>query len=195
MPVMKRELASKMYTPTTYFLGRFASNLLISLFYPVIMILFIFWGIGIEASTDNFLLLMSFGILSNMVFCGQGYFMGIWIADEISVKTMNMFFVMFWLTTNGVVCNLRTANWFIKGLAHISPLRFACEGITRALIKQIPDLDSASDGKIKISSQDVLETLGYTWGVNYCICGLAVWILVWTVLSLVVINLKYGGSR
>lgn len=156
MPVMRRELASKMYTPTTYFLGRFISNLLISLFYPVIMILFIFWGIGIEASMENFIVLMAFGLTSNMVFCGQGYFMGIWIADEVSVKTMNMFFVMFWLTTNGVVCNLRTANWFIKGLAHISPLRFACEGFTRTLTKQIPDLNDASGGVIKISQEDVL---------------------------------------
>jgi len=192
MPVMKRELASKMYTPTTYFLGRFCSNLMISLFYPVIMILFIFWGIGIEASNENFVLLMGFGILSNMVFCGQGYFMGIWINDEVSVKTMNMFFVMFWLTTNGVVCNLTTANWFIKGLAHISPLRFACEGITRTLVKQIPNLNAASDGHIKISPDNVLETLGYTWGNEYCFYGLIIWIFVWMLLSMIVINIKYG---
>jgi hypothetical protein len=117
MPVMKRELASKMYTPTTYFLGRFLSNILVSLFYPVVMILFIFWGIGIEASLNNFMNIMAFGIASNFVYTGQGYFMGIWINNEINVKTMNMMFVMIFLTTNGVVCNLTTANWFIKGLA------------------------------------------------------------------------------
>lgn len=192
MPVMKRELASKMYTPSTYFLGRFCSNMFISLCYPVLIVLFIFWGIGIVPSLDNFLHMIAFGILSNMVFCGQGYFMGIWINDENSCKTMNSFFVMFWLSTNGVIANLTQVNWFINGLAHISPLRFAGEGITRTLVKQIPNLNAATDGKITISPEDVLNTLGFTWGNQYCFCALIIWVGVWITLSLILINYKYG---
>lgn len=117
--------------------------------------------------------------------------MGIWISNINAVKPINTFFTMFWLATNGVVCNLTTANWFVKGLAAISPLRFACEGITRTLITQVPDLSAASGGEYKINQKDILDTLGYTYGNQYCAIGLLAWIGVWMLLSLIVINKKY----
>lgn len=56
--------------------------------------------------------------------------MGIMFSEE-SVKIINLLAVMMWVTTNGVLCNLKTANWFIVGLSHISPSRFNCEGFIR----------------------------------------------------------------
>jgi ABC-type multidrug transport system permease subunit len=67
---MQRELANKMYSPTAYFLGRFLSNLILQIFYPMIMIFVLFWGVGMETSWENFWWLCAFGNLSNMVFCG-----------------------------------------------------------------------------------------------------------------------------
>ena len=93
-----------------------------------------------DTSWNNFMWLCLYGNLSNMVFCGQGYFMGI-MFDEESVKIINLMVIMVWITTNGVLCNLTTANWLIKGLSHISPSRFNCEGFIRRVSTEIPDYE------------------------------------------------------
>jgi hypothetical protein len=79
-PVMKRELANKMYSPTAYFLGRFTSNMILQVAYPLIMIMMLFWNIGIDTSRDNFLWLLAFGLMGNFIYCGQGYFIGIMLS-------------------------------------------------------------------------------------------------------------------
>jgi len=56
-------------------------------------------------------------------------------------------FIMVFITTNGVLCNLTTANWFIVGLSYISPTRFNCEGFVRIMSAQIPDLHRVVDQK------------------------------------------------
>lgn len=66
---MRRELANKMYSPSAYYLGRFISNLILQFVYPIIMILAIFWFIDIDTDVDNFLYIMSFGLIGNFVFC------------------------------------------------------------------------------------------------------------------------------
>ena len=87
---------------------------------------------------------MAFGLLSNFVFCGQGFFLGIMVLDESSVKIVNFMFVMIFLSTNGVLCNLTTANWLIRGMSHISPNRFNTEGFIRRVTTEIPDLTNAT---------------------------------------------------
>jgi len=67
---MKRELANKMYSPSAYFLGRYFSNILVQILYPMIMIIMLFWFIGIDTSSKNFLLFAIYGNLSNFIFCG-----------------------------------------------------------------------------------------------------------------------------
>ena len=158
-PVMCRELANKMYSPSAYFLGRFFSNLLIQFMYPAIMILVLFWLIDIDTDANNFLWFSAFGCLSNFIFCGQGYFLGILVLDESNVKIVNFMVIMFWISCNGVLANLTTANWFIKALGKISPMRFTCEGFVRTIIKQIPDLseDDQQPFPLPISQQKILD--------------------------------------
>jgi ABC-type polysaccharide/polyol phosphate export permease len=136
---MLRELANKMYSPTPYFLGRFISNLIVQLLYPIILILLLFWGLGIEESIDNFFWFTAFSIASNFVFVGQGYFVGIMVNNEDAVKLVNFLFIMFWMTSNGILANQGSMNWFIKFLCKISPMRYTCEGMLRRVIKQVPD--------------------------------------------------------
>ena len=69
-PVMERELANKMYGPSAYFTARFFSNMLIQLLYPIIMILILFWGLGIVSSFENLCWIMLYGILGAIVFSG-----------------------------------------------------------------------------------------------------------------------------
>jgi len=177
-----------MYSPTAYYLGRFLSNLLLQLLYPMIMIFCLFWILDINTDMTNFLWITAFGIMSNFVFCGQGFFLGTMILDESNVKLVNILFVMVFLATNGVLCNLNSANWFIKGLSKISPNRFNTEGFVRCVTMQIPDY---TEYGLPISQEDVLEQFGYTWGFDYCIEGLIVWFFVWIFLTIIGINLKF----
>jgi hypothetical protein len=50
---MRRELANKMYSPTAYFLARYSSNMLLQTMYPTIMIVTLFWAVGIDTSSKN----------------------------------------------------------------------------------------------------------------------------------------------
>ena len=85
-PVMKRELANKMYSPTAYYLGRFLSQVFVSLLYPLIVILICFWLTGIDTSSKNFWDFILLAFAANSTFTGQGYFCGILVNDENAVK-------------------------------------------------------------------------------------------------------------
>lgn len=187
-PVMKRELANKMYSPSAYYLGRFLSNLILQFLYPVIMLLCIFWALDVDESIGNFLWIMSFGLAGNFVFCGQGFFWGIAVPDEDRVKLVNQLNVMIFIMSNGALTNLASANWFVKFLSDISPARFNCEGFFRALTAQIKD---ERLGPYVISQETFLDQQGYDLGNEKCLLYCGVWFAVWVVLSLITINVKF----
>ena len=81
--------------------------------------------------------MMAFGLMSNFVFCGQGYFLGIAVPNEDQVKLVNILIIMVFLSSNGILSNLETVNWFIKFCSWISPSRFSCEGFYRRVIGQV----------------------------------------------------------
>ena len=190
-PVMKRELANKMYSPTAYFLGRYLSTLVIQLLYPLIMLTLLFWMIGIDTSFDNLLWMVCYGVLSNYAFCGQGYFMGILVLNEDAVKVVNFLVIMFWMTSNGVLANLQTANWFIRGLSTISPMRYTTEGFLRRMTMQIPDLTDAKPYPLPIDQQNILDKFDYKHTDSECVLVLVYWCLGWIALSLILINIKF----
>jgi hypothetical protein len=137
---MRRELASKMYSPTTYYLGRFLSNLIIQLIYPFLMATILFFGIGIDISLYSYLHLMAFAFLGNMVFCSQGYAVGALVKGSDAAKIVNFLIVMFMVGTNGTLTNTSTGdNVIVKALSKISPSRFHCEAFFRVLTKQVDD--------------------------------------------------------
>ena len=160
--------------------------------YPGVMILMLFWILKIDTSLENLAWFFAYGILSNFIFCGQGFFLGIMVLDESSVKIVNVLFVMVFISANGVLCNLTTANWFIKFMSHISPCRFNTEGFVRRTTMQIPDLTHHEPIAIpQISQEQVLENFGYTYGDNLCISVLVIWFFVWIILSIIAINVKF----
>ena len=194
-PVMQRELSNKMYTPTTYFIGSFLSNLIMQLIHPIIMVCMLFWTCSINESYNNFIWFIAFAQISNLVFCGQGYFCGTMVTDGDSAKLVNLVFLMTWITGNGVLANLDHPNWIVNLLCHISPGRYNCEGFLRRMVQQVPDLTTGDDPHypipLPISPDIVLQQYNYTWGDNYCLNALLIWFGVWVVLSLIGINLKY----
>lgn len=155
---MNRELINKMYSPTAYFLGRFTSNMIFQIAYPMTMILCLFWALDIDESPANFWWMTGFGLISNTVFCAQGYFLGICFPDdESAVKLVNLILIMLWVMTNGVFANLKTANWFIVGMSKVSPSRYNCEGFFRRMIGKIPKIDLPPPYNLHISQQAVLD--------------------------------------
>lgn len=71
-----------MYTPAAYFWGRFISNLLVQLFYPVISVLFCYYGLGIDNDFETVLKMVGFAVLLNLAMCAQGYLCGMLSFDE-----------------------------------------------------------------------------------------------------------------
>lgn len=47
VPVMRRELMSKMYTTGNYYYARYVSNLVIFVAYPTILTIILYWALGI----------------------------------------------------------------------------------------------------------------------------------------------------
>ena len=130
-----------MYTPTAYYLGRFTSQLVVSILNPIIMIGILYSNLGISTDWENIGWLLAYGIISNFVFTAQGYCIGCLILDDTKPLMVNALFVMLFVTTNGVLCNLTTASWFIRTLSNISPTRLNCEGFLRVFSMQVPDLE------------------------------------------------------
>jgi ABC-type multidrug transport system permease subunit len=52
---------------------------------------------------------------------------------------------MVFLFGSGVFVNLKTANWFLKFLGYISPLRYTIENLLRVLLKDLDYVDSFCD--------------------------------------------------
>lgn len=138
-PVMKKELANKMYSPSAYFLGRFISNCLFQIIHPTIATLVMFFHLGIEDSWDNFFIFLSISYLSNFVFAGLGYFIGICVTNHYTALACYAFSLVFFLCTNGTLTNLNAPpNWFVEFLTGISPCRFSCESFFIIITKHIP---------------------------------------------------------
>lgn len=136
---MKRELANKMYTPTSYFMGRFVSNLLLQIVFPIMMFMILYLGLGVQESFDNFCLMVIIAILTNFVFIGQGYLFGLAFSNEDAVKSWNVLAILMISGSNGLTVNTKNANWFVKFLTAISPGRFCCEAFFHTMINQVPN--------------------------------------------------------
>ena len=130
-PVMKRELANKMYSPTAYFFGCFLTNLMVQFIHPIIMVMMLYYTTSIAENKDNLMWFLAYAQISNFIFCGQGFFLGIMILDEDTAKLINLLFLMMWITGNGIMASAKHPNWFVNAIEHISPARFNCEGIFR----------------------------------------------------------------
>mmetsp|Transcript_29560 Transcript_29560/g.45059 ORF Transcript_29560/g.45059 Transcript_29560/m.45059 type:complete len:106 (+) Transcript_29560:1503-1820(+) len=89
VPVTRRELGSKMYSPATAFLGRFFSNMIIQVMYPACVTLILFWALGINTSFENLMMTFVYAIATTFVFVGQGFTIGTVFENEDTAKQIN----------------------------------------------------------------------------------------------------------
>ena len=139
VPVFKRELANKMYTPTTYYFGRFFSHMILQLFYPVSFVCIIFWGLEIDQSLENWLMFVLFAGVMNLTMNAQGYFCGVMTTDEQLAQQINTFMILLFMLTSGGLGNVDSFPSFIKYVSYVSPQRYACQGFFSRLIAHVPN--------------------------------------------------------
>ena len=77
VPVFKREIMNKMYTPAIYYCARVISGMLLQIFYPIILTLVVYWGLAIDNSFENFFYYLTLSIEINLVGCALGYMAGV----------------------------------------------------------------------------------------------------------------------
>lgn len=134
VPVFQRELLNKMYGPSIYFYGRFVSNVLLGLFYPLVLITVIFWGLKLEDSSFvNYLRFLLYAVQHNLIGNAIGYFSGILTDDDNSARNINTFLLLFFMLTSGALANVASFPVYIKYLSYVSPSRYAIEGFFRTI--------------------------------------------------------------
>ncbi len=60
---------------------------------------------GIVTSAENFAYTISYGLMGNFVYSGQGYLVGILVTNDDSAKIVNFMIIMIVFATNGILCN------------------------------------------------------------------------------------------
>uniref|UniRef100_A0A7S3FUI3 ABC-2 type transporter transmembrane domain-containing protein n=1 Tax=Strombidium rassoulzadegani TaxID=1082188 RepID=A0A7S3FUI3_9SPIT len=183
--VMVRELSSKMYTPTTSFLGRYISSMIVQVIYPAIIIFLLFWNVGIVTDLENFYMLFAYATLASFVFCGQGFLIGTLIANEDQASQINVLAIMILFATSGVLANINSFSPLLRFLVDYSPSRLNCEGIFRRVTINANKLDPL------INQEQILGGMAYTYGDQWCLIGLSIWFLGIIVIGLIGVNLRY----
>ena len=141
VPVFKRELMNKMYTPTIYYFARVSSGMLIQVFYPCIFTLVTFWGFKINESAENFFLWLFLSLQLNLVGCSMGYFCGVTFDDDNSARSLSTFLMLLFMLTAGGFNNAGTYPPFVEQIQYVSPNRYAVEGFFRGIIRDHPYVD------------------------------------------------------
>ena len=109
-----------------------------------------------------------------------GFMIGCICDDEQAAINVLSFFVILFDFGAGALTNLGNANWFCKMLGVVSPLRYSCELLMRALLRGNP-------GEV----QDfVLDFYSYNYGETRCYLMLAAFTVLYFFVAWLVLTLK-----
>ncbi len=190
VPVTRRELGSKMYSPSTAFLGRFFSNMIIQVMYPGCVTLILFWALGINTSLENLAMTFVYAIATTCVFVGQGFTIGTIFENEDTAKQMNQMIIMLMFATSGIMNSATGSNAISNAITAVSPSRLSCEGVFRRFTENVPVISDEKDN-FYTSPELMHEFYGYTYGDELCLLGLGIWWMFWVIVGLIVTNLRY----
>jgi len=185
VPVFKREVANKMYTPTTYYLGRFFSHMILQLFYPVSFVCIVFWGLNIDQSFWNWFMFVMYAMLLNLTMNAQGYFCGVMSDNDQTANQINTFTILLFMLTSGGLGNAGSFPGWVKALSFISPQRYACQGFFFRMIEHVPN-------EAPYYARDQMKkTLGYDdYGDTYCLLALTAIFCFFMIGGAVIINFR-----
>ena len=166
-PIFLRELASRMYGATPYYLAMVTNSSVVVLVYPVIVTLTSFFFFGLEESSFGdcleWMLIMGHLMLAGSLF---GFMLGTFLDNEVVGTQVNSLFIIFFTFGAGFFANAGdNANFVVEMLSYVSPLRYSTEIFTRKVYEG------------KLGGNFVMEQFGYTWGRETCMLMLQLWIV------------------
>lgn len=136
-PVFKREMGSHMYSSTAYFVASTMSNVLVNIFYPILVSLLSFWWYGYPVSNFYgflcFLLIMMTSAMCGICF---GQVIGSFARTEMTALIVLFQTITLYYMGAGVLINASDSgsNWFATFLQWISPLRYINELAMRRIL-------------------------------------------------------------
>ena len=160
IPVMKRELMNRMYSPSTYYFGRIASGLLFQLAYPAIIGCLTFWFLGINRTAANLFMFLFNCIGVTLNGCCIGFTVGIIFSMDENARVIVNLIAAYFQALSGVFQNLNQLLMFNQYVSYLSGWRYGSENFFRIL--------SDSNCPPGVSYEEVLEFYGYTLGHATC---------------------------
>ena len=141
LPVFKREMGNRMYTPAAYFWATTASNICTNIFYPVLVSCLTFWFYGYPIDTFSgfflFFLVEASGALMGICF---GQVIGSIVDNENAAITWLLNSLSVYYLGAGMMINASNANWLGVFFQWISPLRYVNELAMRRLLAGRPQV-------------------------------------------------------
>ena len=139
LPVFKREMGNRMYTPAAYFWATTASNICTNIFYPVLVSCLTFWFYGYPIDTFSgfflFFLVEASGALMGICF---GQVIGSIVDNENAAITWLLNSLSVYYLGAGMMINASNANWLGVFFQWISPLRYVNELALRRILAGRP---------------------------------------------------------
>lgn len=137
---MTRESDNNMYSISAYYLAQATSSLMFCWFYPFITAMTSFWFFGLDDENIGAFFAWSLS-LSLVAYSGVylGLAFGSQFNDVVSAVTTMTVVINILNFGAGIYVNLGTANWFVKGITVISPMRYATELLYRRALTGEPE--------------------------------------------------------
>ena len=179
-PIFMREVASKMYGATPYYLAMVTNSSITALIYPVIVTLTSFFFFGLEESSFSdcldWMYIMCLMVLAGSLF---GFMLGTIFESEVVATQVNGLFIIAATFGAGFFANTgEGANFVVEMLTYVSPLRYSTELFNRKVYEG------------KRGGDIVLERFGFTWGRDTCLLMLQLWCVTVFFIGLISIRWK-----
>jgi ABC-type multidrug transport system permease subunit len=160
IPILRRELMNRMYTPTAYYFARVTSGILFQFIYPVILSSIIFWCYGVHISPQNFFMFLANACGIVTCGCAIGFFCGVAFSnDRIAMDFMNLL-IQYTYLLGGGYGNNNSRDIVNKYLTYASPCRYGAEIYFRIFAdNHIPPDDS---------EERVMGYYGFNLGYHIC---------------------------
>ena len=156
VPILRRELMNRMYSPGNYFLARTISGTIFQMAYPTILGLIIFWLLGIHITAANFFLFLlnSWGIV--LCGCGLGYMIGSMFDFPQAANMFLSLVLQYTYLVSGGFANPNTMIGFNRILSYGSACRYSNEIFFRIFSDNLND----TTGK----TESIADKQGYNIG-------------------------------
>ncbi|EAR86586.2 lipid transporter family ABC domain protein (macronuclear) [Tetrahymena thermophila SB210] len=179
--VFLKEENCKMYTPISYFLGKFITEFLMNLLLPLLYSSIIYYMVGYSTQEESqFWIYVATLVLLSFCGSGVGLTIGVMFQDVRTSTAITPAFVLPLILFCGMF-KQRTdyASW-IGWIQYISPFSYAFECLIR------------NEYKFLESPYNPIQTFQYTLGMDTCFLILAFMSLIFQLISILMLYLKRG---